>query len=414
MEDSTGGHGLLHAGAMRDDEAASNRGTSRSLRVSDPSTRVSTFELFFDLVYVFAFTQVTGLMAETHSAFGILQALILLGLLWWTWVSYCWLTNQSPADQPAVRVGMGVAMVAVFVIALALPEAYDDLPGGLYAPLVVAIAYAIVRLIHGTLYLLAAGDDAQLRRQVLITEAVAMVPAVIALVIGALVGEPAQTWIWLAAFLYDFVLTYASSRGGGQWRIYSPAHWSERYGLVVILALGESIVAIGVGVAREPITWPIVAGAALAVTLSVLLWCAYFLRVSPAGEHEMQRRTDAARVVLAMNAYTYLHLAIICGVIVSALGVEDAMAHIGEAEQFGFFGASALGIGVAVYIAGTAVFARIVGMRTPWIRLITAAALLAVVPLLAAVPPLGALGAAVVVLALALTIEGALERRRRG
>ena len=248
------------------------------LHTSDQTARVTTFELFFDLVYVFAFTQVTGLMAETHSAFGILQALIVLGLLWWTWVSYCWLANQAPADQPVMRVGMSLAMIAVFVIGLTVPEAYDDLEGGLGGPLVLAVAYTLVRLIHGVLYLVAAGDDRALRRQVLITEAVAMAPAATALLVGALIGGPAQTWIWLGAFLYDFVLTYVSSRGGGAWRIYSPAHWSERHGLVVILALGESIVAIGVGVAQEAIDWAIIVGAALAVTLAILSWSAYFTR----------------------------------------------------------------------------------------------------------------------------------------
>src|SRR5437868_4008419 len=93
-------------------------GGARALRISDESSTVSTFELLFDLVYVFAFTQVSGLMADTHSALGTLQALILLGLLWWTWVSYCWLGNQSPADQPVMRLGLGAAMIAVFILAL--------------------------------------------------------------------------------------------------------------------------------------------------------------------------------------------------------------------------------------------------------------------------------------------------------
>ena len=160
------------------------------LHTSDQTARVTTFELFFDLVYVFAFTQVTGLMAETHSAFGILQALIVLGLLWWTWVSYCWLANQAPADQPVMRVGMSLAMIAVFVIGLTVPEAYDDLEGGLGGPLVLAVAYTLVRLIHGVLYLVAAGDDRALRRQVLITEAVAMAPAATALLVGASSADP--------------------------------------------------------------------------------------------------------------------------------------------------------------------------------------------------------------------------------
>jgi low temperature requirement protein LtrA len=375
-------------------------------RVMGASTRVTTFELFFDLVYVFAFTQVSRLMAETHSGFGILQALIVLALMWWTWAAFGWLGNQAPADLPVMRVGMGVAMIAVFLAALVIPEAYEDLPGGWHGPLVLALAYTFVRLVHMTLYIVAAGDDAALRRQVLVTQAVAMAPASFALIVGALVGAPWQTWIWLAAFAYDAVLTWASSRGGGGWRIHSTAHWAERYGLVVILALGESIVAIGVGVAREPIDAPIALGTVLAVTLSILLWWAYFANVSAAGERALERRADAARVVLARDAYTYVHLVIVAGVILAALGVEEAMAHIGDAEPFGWFGASALAAGLVAYTAATAVFGRMADLGWPLTRIVGALVLAASVPLLAFVAPMWALVVVVGVLAVMLAVEG--------
>ncbi|MDR2996775.1 MAG: low temperature requirement protein A, partial [Microbacterium sp.] len=242
---------------MRDDPHTPG-GLVGRLRRARASGRVTNFELFFDLVYVFAFTQVSHLMADSHSAFGTLQALIVLALMWWTWAAFGWLGNQAPADEPIMRVGMGVAMVAVFVAALTIPEAYEDLPGGWYGPIVLVIAYTVVRIIHATLYLIAAGEDAALRRQVLVTQAVAMVPAVAALLVGVFVGGSWQTWIWLAAWLYDAALTYASSRGGGSWRVRSSAPWAERYGLVVILALGESIVAIGGGVAPEPLAGALV------------------------------------------------------------------------------------------------------------------------------------------------------------
>ncbi|HWI31158.1 MAG TPA: low temperature requirement protein A, partial [Microbacterium sp.] len=312
-----------------------------------------------------------------------------------------------------MRLGMSLAMIAVFVIALTMPEAYADMSGGLDGPLVLAIAYVAVRVIHGVLYLIAAGDDIALRRQVVTTEAVAMVPAATALIVGAVVGGPAQTWIWLGAFLYDFVLTYLSSRGGGQWRINAPGHWAERHGLVVILALGESIVAIGVGVAREPIDGSIIVGATLALTVSILLWMFYFVRIASAGERELTRRTDAARVVLGMNAYTYLHLAIIGGVILTALGVEDAMAHIGSTEPYGWFAASVLGAGIGVYVGATAAFARMIGLPLPWARVAAAGVLVCGIPLLAVVPPLWALALVLVVLALAITVESAVGRRPR-
>ncbi len=394
---------------MQHDRGGSRRGIFGRVRTAEASSRVTTFELFFDLVYVFAFTQVSRLMADTHSAFGILQALIVLGLFWWTWVAYGWLANQAPADRGVQRVGMSIAMIVVFIAALTIPEAYQDLPGGWYGPLVLALAYTFVRLIHMTLYIIAAGDDAALRRQVLITQAVAMAPAATALIVGAVVGEPAQTWIWLGAFLYDVALTYLSSRGGGGWRIHSVTHWTERHGLVVILALGESIVAIGVGVAREPIDGPIALGAALAVTGSILLWWAYFGRLYAAGEHALERRTDAARVVLARDAYTYVHFVIVAGVILAALGVEEAMAHVGDAEPFGWFGASALAAGLAVYTAATAAFARLVDMGWPVTRIVAALVLAASVPLLALVPAMWALAIMVVVLAVMLAVEGVVE-----
>ena len=274
-----------------------------------------------------------------------------------------------------------------------------------------ALAYTFVRLVHMTLYIVAAGDDAALRRQVLVTQAVAMAPASAALIVGAIVGAPWQTWIWLAAFAYDAVLTWASSRGGGGWRIHSTAHWTERYGLVVILALGESIVAIGVGVAREPIDAPIALGTVLAVTLSILLWWAYFGRLAAAGEHALEGRSDAARVVLALHAYTFVHLAIVAGVILAALGVEETMAHIGDAEPFGWFGASALAAGLAVYIGAAAVFGRLVDTGWSATRIIGALALAASVPLLAAITPMWALVVVVGVLGVMLVVEGVARSR---
>ncbi|MEZ0447644.1 low temperature requirement protein A [Cellulomonas sp. ICMP 17802] len=366
------------------------------LRTSDEGHRVTTFELFFDLVYVFAFTQVSHLMAETHSALGVLQALVVLGFLWWTWCAYSWLANQSPADQGVLRAGMSVAMAAVFVATLAIPEAFDDLPGGLVGSLVLVVAYAIVRLVHTTLYVLAAGDDAALRRQVLRTQVFALLPALALLVVGALVGEPAQTWVWLGAFAWDVVLTWLTSRGG-DWRLHSPAHWAERYGLVVILALGESVVAIGVGASHLPVSWPVVGGSVLSIALALVLWWAYFLRSADEAEHRLARLDGVERAGYATVAYTYLHYVLIAGVVLAALGVEEAMAHVDGAEPYGLFGASALAGGVAAYLVGTAVLRRSAGGAWAWWRLAGTAATVALVPVLARVPALTALGLVVLV-----------------
>ncbi len=355
--------------------------------------RVTTFELFFDLVYVFGFTQITHLMAETHSAIGILQAIIVLALLWTTWCAYSWLCNQSPADQGVLRIGISIAMGAVFVAALAIPESFHDLPGGLHGGIVLVAAYAIVRVVHATLYLIAAGDDAALRRQVLFTQAVGLVPAVTILFVGAFIGEPWQTWIWLAAVVWDALAIYFTSRNGN-WRLNAPRHWSERYALVVILALGESVVAIGVGVAKEAITVPIVIGSALAIALAILMWFVYFIRTSPRAEHHLAELDGVPRAAFASDGYTYMHFLVILGIIIGALGVEQAMGHLDDGH-LGLFGAIALGGGVSLYLAGCALFAHRARIGWTWWRFGVGLALLALIPVLATLAPLYALGAVV-------------------
>ena len=388
---------------------------ARRIPIPLPSTgqsasRVTTFELFFDLVYVFAFTQVSRLMAETHSATGILQALIVLSLMWWTWVGYSWISNQASADQPFLRTVMTFAMIAVFIAALTIPEAYEDLEGGWNGPLVFAGAYAAVRIIHIGLYRVVARSDKAMRRQLLIFM-VAMIPAVTLIYVGAAIGGDAQLWLWLVAMIYDLVATRVGSVLGQGWRLPSAEHWAERHGLVVILALGESIVAIGVGVAREPIDLQIMLGSAASVVISVLLWWSYFARLAAFGEHALSQRDGQARAILGADAYSYAHFVIIAGIIVTALGIEDAMKHVDDTESFGWFGAIALGAGIAMFAAGTVVFAALVGMRRPIMRAVEAVLLLAVIPVLAAVPPLAALVITVTFMGVVALIESGLHRR---
>ena len=144
-------------------------GVLRGIRSTGEDDRVTTFELFFDLVYVFAATQVTGYMAHEHSGYGVVQGLLVLALLWWTWSAYAWLGNQARVDEGVLRVGMAVAMAAIFVVALTIPEAWQDAPGGLDGPLVLVGAYLLVRCVHLALYGVAAAGDRGLRRQLAIT-----------------------------------------------------------------------------------------------------------------------------------------------------------------------------------------------------------------------------------------------------
>jgi low temperature requirement protein LtrA len=368
-------------------------------------------ELLFDLVFVFAFTQVTEFMATAHSATGVLQAMIMLGFLWWSWSSYGWLTNQSSAEDGVLRVGMIVAMCAVFVLALGIPTAFSRTPGVLNAGLVIGISYFIVRLVHLGLYLVAAGRDRDLRRQVIKTS-VSMWVAVPLILVGAILGTPAQTWFWLGAMIADIAFTYLTSRGGN-WRIHSPSHWAERHGLVIILALGESVVAIGSGAAKSGLTLAVVGGAVLALLLTTGLWWLYFDAISQAAEKKLESETERARSALATDAYTYLHLLLIAGIVISALGVEEVMASAGSSSPLGLFGGCALFGGTSLYLFGHAAFWKRVGGSWKVWRLAGATALLAIVPVSLIVPPLASLGIAVVVVVVVVTIESVLFAQQR-
>ena len=374
------------------------------------SQRVSTFELLFDLVFVFAFTQVTEFMAGSHSAIGVLQAMIMLGMLWWLWSSYGWLTNQSSVDDGVLRVGMLVAMCGIFVFALAIPTAFRR-GDGLNAALVIGISYFVVRLVHVGLYLIAAGDDRALRRQVLRSSTSGWV-SVVLIVAGVFAAPQLQTWLWLAAILADIALTYATSHGG-DWRIHSSAHWAERHGLVIILALGESVVAIGAGAAGLTLTAAILGGAVLALLLTSGLWWLYFDAVSDAAQQRMSGADERGRVAIATDAYTFVHLLLISGIVISALGVEEVMHSADSPKPLGLFAACALFGGTALYLFGHALFWRRVGGTWKVWRLVGATLLVAQVPLGLVTAPLASLGIVTAVTAVVVVVESVRFRAQR-
>ena len=387
------------------------RRSLRAARVSDESHRVTTFELFFDLVFVFAFTQVTGFMAHEHSFPGVLQGMIILGLLWWSWVSYSWLGNQTHVDEGIMRLGLSAVMVAMFIAALAIPEAFTDLEGGLSGPLVLALAYLTVRVLHLVLYFYAAMDDKPLQRQVIKTS-VAMFAGSTLIIVGAVIGGPAQTWFWLGGLVVDIALTYLTS-SGGNWRVHSAAHWTERHGLVVILALGESIVAIGVGASQEPVSVPILLGAVFGIALSVCLWWLHFDVTAIGAEHRFAALQGQERTSAAVDGYTYLHLPLVAGIILSAFGVEDVLAYIYKTEDFGLLGSFALFGGAALFLLGSSAFWRRIGGGWKKWRLGGAAALLLLMPVGAQLAPLGALALAAGMAALLVAAESLLYAEAR-
>ena len=356
--------------------------------------RVTPLELFFDLVFVFALTQVTALMADDLSARGVVRGVLILGLLWWSWTGYAWLANVVRADEGAVTLAMLAAMCVMFVLALAIPEAFDDLPGGLSGPVVVALSYFALRLVHLVLFWIISSDDPGLRNQ-LVRFAPSMIGGTALLLVASQFTGPTQTVLWALALLADYGGTYL---GGAQgWRLHSSGHFAERHGLILIVALGESIVAIGVGVVALPISLPIVAASVIGLMLSAALWWAYFDVSALQGEQALAREPEATRARLARDAYSFFHFPLIAGVAISALGLKKVLEYVGDTEQhqlsdpLGGIGLYALYGGVVVYLLGHLGFKWRTVHHLNVDRAVAAVALVALVPVAATLPALAAL-----------------------
>lgn len=354
--------------------------------------RVTPLELFFDLVFVYALTQVTALMANGLSGRRVLEGMIVLALIWWCWVGYSWLGNVAQADEGWTRGAFIGVMATMFVAALAIPEAFDDLAGGLSGPLVVAICYAIVRCVHLGIFAMAgrAVRDPGLIRQ-LVRFGVVMALSITLLVTGALIGGDAELWLWLAAVIVDYVGTQVIGAAG--WRLHSPAHFSERHGLIIIIALGESIVAIGVGVTEQPISTAIIVGAVLGIALVATMWWPYFDVTALAAERAFARREGVERNRIARDAYSYLHLPMVAGIVIAALGLKKVLGYIAGDDGHDW-NDSLHGIALASLHVGPAVFLlSLVAFRFRNVRSLGRSRLIAAAVLLGTIPLGGSIGA---------------------
>jgi low temperature requirement protein LtrA len=374
---------------------------------TDEAHGVTTLELFFDLVFVFAITQITAFMAADLGVRGCLRGLVLLSLLWFAWCSYSWLGNQAHADEGILRGAYIVAMAAMFVVALAIPEAWGDEGGGVSAPVLLAAALAVVRGTHLAVYVVAAAGDAGLRRQVVRTAIPVGLSAAL-LLTGAVLGGPTQTALWALAVAVDYSGIYLV---GADWRLPAPRHFAERYGLIVLIALGESLIAVGVGVGHLPVTVPIVVGALLGMAVSVALWWAYFDVVAPVAERVLREREGIARVRLARDSYTYLHFPMVAGVIYLALGLKKVAQYVGDQSHHALTDPLpttalwALYGGVAAYLLGHLAF-RLRNIGSINRPRATVAVLLLLAPLaLGQMPALGALAVLAGVLVALIAFE---------
>ena len=327
--------------------------------------RVTPLELFFDLVFVFAITRVTALMAHDLSWTTLVQGLLVLAALWWGWAAYAWLTNHVASQDGAARVTVFVAMAAMVLVALAVPEAF-----GAHA-LLFALAYLVMRMAHLALYWVSSRDDPHVHRAV-----VRLLPAGITgpllLITASFFDGPAQAAFWVLALAIDYGGPLVSPPRGLR---VSPAHFAERFGLIVIIALGESIVAIGVGAGDHPLDASIGVAAVLAVITSAALWWAYFDAVAPVAEEALARADGDERTLLARDSFAYLHLPLIAGIQLFALGVEQVVGHVDE--PLSIEASVALFGGVGLYLLGHVAFRVRLRHELHRERLVAAAVLLA-------------------------------------
>ncbi len=362
---------------------------SRAPRISAvmrDGDRVTPLELFFDLVFVLAITQCTALMSHHQTVSGLAQGLLVLGMLWWAWVGYAWLTSVIDPEEGAVRLVMFGAMAALLLVSLCVPEAFDSLA------LAFALSYGVVRTAHIALFMLASPEDDALRHSVLGLAASTAV-AVVLLVAASFLDGLAQGSLWALALFLDMAGPYFFGSEG--WKLV-PGHFAERHGLIVILALGESIVAIGVGAAGA-LTLGIGTAAVLGVALAAGMWWAYFDIVAlVAGRRLAGSEEGRVRNELARDSYSYIHLIIVAGIVLTALGLKTTIGHFsGHLHTVPAF---ALLGGLAVYLLGHVAF-RYRHVRTiNRQRLLIAIVLLILVPLATAVPALAALAIANVLL----------------
>jgi low temperature requirement protein LtrA len=301
---------------------------------------VKPLELFFDLVFVLGFTQCTSLMAAQHDWTGIGHGMLVLAVLWWSWGGYAWLTSVVEPEEGSVRIAMLASMAGLLVVALSVPQAFGD------RAFVFAIAYGGVRIGHIALFMIASREKVDLRRSVV---SLAISTAIgIGLLVGAsFLDGGAQAALWGVAILLDW--GGPAIFGVEGWRLV-PAHFAERHNLVIILALGESIVALGAG-ADVDLTGKVIAAAVLGVGVASALWWIYFDVVALVTERRItQAAAGRQRNALARDSYSYLHFPMVAGIVLGALGLEETLAHVDEPLD-GVHAFALLG-GIAIYLLG--------------------------------------------------------------
>src|SRR4051794_8544155 len=344
--------------------------TSRIRAVLREEERVTPLELFFDLVFVLAVTQCTAVMAADPTWGGVLRGVLILTALWWCWVGYAWLTSVVDPEEGAVRIAMFAAMAAILVAALAVPHAFGS------TGLVFAISYGIARFGQLVLLYLAGGDNQDLRHSIIIGLLGSTIVAISLLVVASQLDSGPREALWAAALVLDMAGPFFFGVEG--WTLV-PGHFAERHGLILLIAIGESIVAIGAG-AHAHIDAGVITAAVLGMAVAAALWWLYFdVVIIVATRRLAQAAPGREQTSMARDSYSYLHLPMVAGIILVALGMKKTLADVDH--HLAIVVAAALFGGAAVYLLAHVAFRwrniHTLNRR----RLATAALLVALIPL---------------------------------
>jgi low temperature requirement protein LtrA len=360
--------------------------------------RVSTIELFLDLVFVFAVTQLTTLLADRPNPVGLLQALLIFGVVWWMYGGYVWLTNAVAPDTEPRRLFLLLAMLGFLLIALAIPTTFDG--GGV----VFGAGYVLVVLVHSAMF--RQSEYAPSLRAMLRISSLNFLSASIILAAGV-VGGTAMYPLFAIALLIQVVTPFIARAN-----LFSidTGHFVERYGLLVLIVLGESIVAIGVGLAGSAPDLPLVTAAVLALAVTSMLWWIYFSGDDVRAEEAMERASLVRRFRIAINAFFYATIPMLLGVVAFAAGVKFATGH--PFEPIELPAALLLAGGIALYLVGDAIFRVFIEAGVAWNRLFAAVAALATIPIGTAISAVAQLAAIWLLLAISVFAPVTAERRR--
>lgn len=372
-------------------------------RVVGVEHAVTPLELFFDLVFVFALTQVTTLLAEDLTWIGMLRGFAVLAVIWWAWVGYAWLTNSIRIDDDVVsRLVIMVAMVAMLVVGLAAPAAFGE-----YA-LLFGAAYLVVRVLHVLLYAIATRSDTDVFGAVLRLAPGMLAAATCILVAGFVPPGPVRAGLWALAIIIDFGTPLLAGTTG--WKV-DADHFAERHGLIIIIALGESVVALGVSAAGEELSAGIVTAAGLGVAVVCAMWWLYFDVVAVVAGRVLASLSGRAQASMARDSYSYIHLFMVFGIVLVALGLKKTLLDI-DAPLKTIVSVALFG-GMALYLLAHVAF-RLRNIQTVNVqRLIVAAILIVLIPVGALLPSLASLGILAGVLIALVTYEAIRFREIR-